>query len=60
MQKNRNLRTKHAQNYSVYYDKPIVINPQAPVAQKIAVFRRFQGQGVEFFEIGPHLPPSDF
>ena len=28
------------------------INPQAPVAQKIAdkvVFRRFQGEGVEFF-----------
>ena len=30
----------------------LIINPQAPVAQKIAdevVFRRFQGQGVEFF-----------
>ena len=29
-----------------------IINPQAPVAQKIAdevVFRRFQGEGVEFF-----------
>ena len=28
------------------------LNPQAPVAQKIAdevVFRRFQGEGVEFF-----------
>ena len=28
------------------------VNPQAPVAQKIAnevVFRRFQGEGVEFF-----------
>ena len=38
-------------------------NPQAPVAQKNAdeeVFRRFQGEGVEFFEIGPHWPPSDF
>ena len=30
----------------------ILFNPQAPVAQKIAdtvVFRRFQGEGVEFF-----------
>ena len=29
-----------------------VLNPQAPVAQKTAdevVFRRFQGEGVEFF-----------
>ena len=35
----------------------IVINPQAPVAQKITdevVFRHFQGEGVEFFKIGPH------
>ena len=34
-----------------------VFNPQAPVAQKVAdevVFRRFQGEGVEFFKIGPH------
>ena len=34
-----------------------LVNPQAPVAQKIAdevVFRRFQGEGVEFFKIGPH------
>ena len=33
------------------------LNPQAPVAQKTAdevVFRRFQGEGVEFFKIGPH------
>ena len=30
----------------------VLINPQAPVAQKIAdevCFRRFQGEGVEFF-----------
>ena len=29
-----------------------ILNPQTPVAQKIAVevvFRRFQGEGVEFF-----------
>ena len=35
----------------------IMLNPQAPVAQKIAdevVFRHFQGEGVEFFLIGPH------
>ena len=34
-----------------------LFKPQAPVAQKIAeevVFRRFQGEGVEFFQIGPH------
>ena len=36
------------------------LNPQASVAQKIAdevIFRHFQGEGVEFFLIGP---PSDF
>ena len=35
----------------------VQINPQAPVTQKVAhevVFRRFQGEGVEFFLIGPH------
>ena len=35
----------------------LILNPQAPVAQKTAdevVFRRFQGEGVEFFLIGPH------
>ena len=33
------------------------VNPHTPVAQKVADevdFRRFQGEGVEFFEIGPH------
>ena len=37
----------------------IEINPQAPVVQKIAnevVFRRFKGEGVEFFKIGHHWP----
>ena len=32
--------------------KDFSLNPQAPVSQKIAdevVFRRFQGEGVEFF-----------
>ena len=32
-------------------------NPQAPVAQKIAdevIFRRSQGEGVEFLKVGPH------
>ena len=36
------------------------INPQAPVAQKIAdevVFRRFQGEGVEFFLNRTSLTP---
>ena len=39
------------------------LNPHAPVAQKIAdeaVFRRFQGEEVEFFKIGPHWPPIRF
>ena len=33
------------------------VNPHTPVAQKTAdelVFRRFQGEEVEFFKIGPH------
>ena len=40
-----------------------LVNPQAPVAQKVAnevVFRRFQGEGVDFFVIGPHWPPQIF
>ena len=40
------------------------LNPQAPVAQKISdevVFRRFQGEGVEFFKSNlTDPPPSDF
>ena len=34
-----------------------IFNPQAPVAQQIAdgvVFRPFQREGAEFFQIGPH------
>ena len=45
------------------FDYTISINPHTPVAQKVAnevVFWRFQGEGVEFFLIGPHWPPSDF
>ena len=37
--------------------KVFLINPQAPVAQKVAdevVFQRFRGEGVEFFQIGAH------
>ena len=37
---------------SLLQNKSTIINPQAPIAQKIAdevVFRRFQGEGVEFF-----------
>ena len=42
-----------------FFDFEMVRNfyPQAPVAQKSAdevFFRRFQGEGVEFFKIGPH------
>ena len=32
----------------------MTVNPRAPVAQKLAyevVFRRFQSEGVEFFEV---------
>ena len=43
------------------------VNPQAPVVQKIAdevVFRRFQGEGVEFFDAhlseNTDLGPSRF
>ena len=38
-------------------DQITIFNPQATVAQKVAdevVFRRFRGEGVEFFKIGPH------
>ena len=48
----------------------IIFNPQAPIAQKSAdevVFRRFQGEGVEFFlnrtsltRFKPDLSPSRF
>ena len=39
------------------------INPQAPVAQKIAhemVFRHFQGEGVEFVKSDLTDPPLSF
>ena len=38
----------------------VELNPHAPVAQKIAyevVFRRFQGEGVEFFKSDLTEPP---
>ena len=40
-----------------------LLNLQAPVAQEISdvvVFRRFQGEGVDFFQIGPNCPPQIF
>ena len=49
---------KHSRICHDYKSKSFFfLNPQAPVAQKTAnevVFRRFQGEGVEFFKIGPH------
>ena len=42
---------------SVFSNKGRRLKPHAPVAQKVAyevVFRRLQGEGVEFFKIGPH------
>ena len=51
----RNKHSEHLQGVKKHcYDS---VNPQAPVAQKVAdevVFRRFGGEGVEFFKIGPH------
>ena len=47
--KNDDFIRKYAQ---AHRSKRKPINPQAPVAQKIAyevVFRHFQGEGVEFF-----------
>ena len=41
----------------------ILLNPQAPIAQKIAdevVFRRFQGEGLEFFLNRTSLTPLRF
>ena len=35
----------------------ITLNPQAPVAQKVAdevIFRRFKDEGVDFLKIRPH------
>ena len=58
------LRTKPViPDTIIYLRARYPFNPHAPVAQKVAdevVFRRFQGEGVEFFLIGPHWPPSDF
>ena len=39
-------------NLQIRKTELIIFNPQAPVAQKVAdevVFRRFGGEGVEFF-----------
>ena len=41
----------------VFCLKIVIFNPQAPVARKIAdevVFRPFQGEGVEFLQVGSH------
>ena len=46
----RNTNTIRTQ--SQIFQTKTSFNPQAPVAQKVAgevVFRRFQGEGVEFF-----------
>ena len=53
------MKTCRIKNYSLRpkVDVDDTLNPQAPVAQKVAdevVFRRFRGEGVEFFQIGPH------
>ena len=44
----------------IYYFQISYVNPQAPVAQKIAdevIFRPFQGEGVEFFLNRTSLTP---
>ena len=41
----------------IYKQDPEWFNPHTPIAQKVAdevIFRRFQGEGVEFFLIGPY------
>ena len=41
-------------SHNLYFDILSTVNPHTPIAQKVAdevVFRRFQGEGVEFFLI---------
>ena len=56
--RNYNTRGIFLDNFLVFQNViKSFINPQAPVAQKVAdkvVFRRFQGEGVDFFKVGPH------
>ena len=55
------LKLKWMTCYYLWRVSPL--SSQAPVAQKNAdevVFWHFQGEGVEFWKIGPHWPPSDF
>ena len=45
----------------IFGGQNLALNPQAPVEQKIAdevVFRRFQGEGVEFFVNRTSLTPT--
>ena len=51
----KNKKSENLMSHKI--EKVWKFNPQALVAQKIAdevVFRRFWGEGVEFFKIGPH------
>ena len=46
-----------------YSENKLKFTLRRPLRKKIAdevVFRRFQGEGVEFFKIGPHQPPQFF
>ena len=46
------VQSQKSQAKPTYKIQNLDLNPQAPVAQKIAdevVFRHFQGEGVEFF-----------
>ena len=51
------ITQKHLVSWILMQVAEKYLNPQAPVAQKVAyelVFRRFLGEGVEFFQIVPH------
>ena len=52
------VSTRYREEISTRYrEGEQCFNPQTPVAQKSAdevVFRHFRGEGVEFFQIGPH------
>ena len=45
------LRIQMARVHDKFLAK--IVNPQAPVADEL-IFRRFPGEGVDFFKIRPH------
>ena len=50
-------------NLRIFFESLKTFHKSTPVTQKVVdgvVFRRFQGQGVEFLKSGLTDPPSDF